>query len=418
MTNERMMLLLNNGERTGINEVLNYLQSIGISGLNNEENGLNEILEKAKEINEYQGRYLMDVNLFKSFTSNHSRITPTVSSTWKLDYRNADVYSGYMVLKNEEGTIIQRVPYATFLDIMKNGLINEEGELEELKINGNKLDGSFIVNHHRRLFSEGFYNLWKKIHFPEIVEDNENEVNKDNLEVGKYYLSNRDSNGVYLEKFLGFKYLVKYKIVDGVMVSNITRQKLALQLYLSNYTLSQNMSERTHGRIKNLSLYKKLKYYEEFNNLPFLRAMSEEEEYKKILNHYAYHDGIVDILDVLPAPKKEIGFKLVPAEYDDIINVIVVRGKRLLANNIVRISGSNNSTYSYQVRPKGIIYPDRIIIGKIKFHRMQTDQEYNDNGFDRSMFTVNTDLSNAYKLRVTPFINNGIQLNVIDDIIG
>jgi len=410
MTNARIMELLNNNSRTGISEVLNYLRKISITGLNINENGLNEILERVNEIDEQQRKYLMDVDLFKLFTSNRNRITPTLSSTWKIDYRNTDVYSGYMVLENDEGIRIQRVPSSNFFKTMKKGLLNENGEPEELKIIGGNLEGRFIVNHHRQLFSEGFYNLWRKIHFPETEEEDNNEVNKDNIEVGKYYLANKDLNGIYLEKFLGAKYIVKYKIIAGELVPHISKQKLALQIYLGNYTLSHNMNVNTCGKIKILSPYKKLKYYEEFNNLPFLRSMSEEEERKKISSHYNYQDNIIDILDELPASKKEIGFKLVPSDYDDIINVIKIQGKYVLINNI-RVPRGN--THIQRCRPKGIIRPDINTIGKIHIDREQVG-----NNFDREEFLIANDLSDAYKIQVTPFINNGIQLNIIDDIIG
>jgi len=436
---QKIMDLLNPGypkPLEGKEKALEYILSIGLDSLSdseesNNENKLITLINRVKQTNSKLGKDLLNPNLFKSFITNKVKINPKVSNDWFINYTTADVNNGYMTITSSDQHI-RRVPIFKFFDLLNNGTVDENGNQSPISIIGNRLQGNFIINNQREIYSDHFYNIWKQVHgldrtIPQNTQGIQN-LKKEDLVPGRVYKTNITRDSLDLERFLGYKYIIKYQIFNGELIPKITRLRIAISIHLTKFNLMNNTSEQDYGFIKKLSPLKKLIYHEDLNDLPFIQKLSPDLELVKIKNSYKYMSNFVDVLDELPAPKSKLGFKLELTQPNELANVIKLNGKYLFSSNSFYIRNENIT-----FRPNAVLLPDVNNIGKFKYHPLNTHEQFQKFGIPTEQLNINvrvptgqlntgqlnttTEVSSTYTLKVTPIVEKGIRLNIVDDII-
>ena len=327
--------------------IIDYVLSLGMDEINSEqEKILIESLSEDLKID------LKNRNLFKPFISNGIKINPELRNNWKIDYRIQDVHDGMITLFSEGSDnpdiFIQRVPVKNLLDILKTK-IPVGSELESFSIKEDILQQPIIINNSKKFYSKAFYDLWLKLN----SGDDENKVTKDNLTVGNYYQLGNSDNQITLEKYLGKFIMINFIIQDGKIIPKIVKRNLAFRFDINTYNFDFNLKEFDLGYIHKLPPLKKLSWYEELQNLPFLECMPEEEEFQKIKTDIIQRSkNTTEVLKDTKISAKNISFRIVPVDvYGHKGNIIFHNGLYLLSDYPVIVQ--DHGTYSF--RPKYIL---------------------------------------------------------------
>jgi len=418
LTHQEIMDLLDQDSSEGREKVFNYILSIGlINGSDDLEQDLISLIDHINMKNSKIGKDLLNSDLFKPFINNKVKINPKVSNDWCINYRTVDVNNGYMTLSSKD-QYIHRIPSFKFFDLLNNGTIDENGNQMPVSIIGNRLQGNFIINNQREIYSDHFYNIWKRIHGLDKLAANQDRqpkgIKKEELIQGRTYKVNHNNNSISLERFLGYKYIIKYQIFNGELIPKISRQRMAISTWISKFNLKSNMSEDFHGVIKTLSPLKKLSYHEEFDTLPFMQKLSPELELKKIKNTYTHTPYFLDVIEELPAPKSKLGFKLKPVVHDGLVHVVKVNNVYLFSSTPIGIGSSGSIVF----RPNGVLVPMINTFGKFKFYPLNSPEQYSKFNVPTGPMATNIQTSEAYSLEITPLIEKGLRLNIIDDIMN
>lgn len=353
-------------------------------------------------------RDLLDPTLFNSFSSNRVKIVPELIEDWTIGYRTVDVYNGYITLtSNDKNVTIQRVPLVCFLNFLKNETHNSK----PISLSGQNIIGSFIIGKTRKLYSKEFYEEWFKIH--NSPEENDSVVTKDNLVIGNYYkLFLKNSNHILLQKYLGFKYIIKYSSIDNILIPKIIKQRLAFEMFLTPYEKLINYSESGNGYTKTLANPKKLTFFKEFQELEFIDRIPPENYIDKIEKDLIYNEKVVKVLDELPEGfKKNPGFIIKKAQCGDLANMVFSDGRYFLGKKTEVIE---NNFPRIGISPKYLVKPDKLILGKFHVEYLW-DHDGREKYSDVPNFIYfKEDLNNAYYLDIITVKNSSSFLNFED----
>jgi len=148
-------------------------------------------------------------NIFNSFYQNDVLIKPELASDWTVVKSNKINYINIQSKKINQTILI---PVDNFVNFLND---------EDIKLNGTKINGSFIFDTKLNMISEYEYKIWKH-----SDETNANIENKD-LKVGYVYSLDSGLKCIYL----GYKYvseLILDKYISFDRITEITKKKYIL----------------------------------------------------------------------------------------------------------------------------------------------------------------------------------------------
>jgi len=201
---------------------------------------------------------------FNSFKDNGQDIVPALASDWEFSISNA---SGNNQISISSTQLDQR--FSIYIESFFTSL-------ERLSIHsiGNKLQGSFIFDRYRAIFSEEEYFQWED----QLESNSLNEIKKKDLIPGQGYL---DENGdmVY---YLGFRFVSTlkeplYKIrnygITPNSISKVTKKYFFIsqkdEAVLINNNFNRKIIDIVDKKIKNQDVLLKTYYENRFNIVQF-----------------------------------------------------------------------------------------------------------------------------------------------------
>jgi hypothetical protein len=165
------------------------------------------------------------LNLFKEFTSDGKKIKPDVASDWIYDFklRHSDTYIS--LISNELNQKILNISAKDFLSKVRK---------EKIKIEGNKIIGSFAISSKKELEPEELF-----LKYESLIEELEaKEINKQDLEEGAEYELGDKRKAIYL----GNKYIQTQNIKgEKFVLSKIKKAKL---IYVENEVKEINSKDK------------------------------------------------------------------------------------------------------------------------------------------------------------------------------